>query len=269
MGRLGHSHRDLAFVVEGEQHGLGARDGAEHLHHEVGERVAVAIERGDDQGLAGGHEQQGVGGVDQLGLIADVRVTLGGGVELLFEHAFIDGADGVLGTPEDLGLDALGVGEGILGHDPAGATADLLRSIGPLVQAVTLAPLLGAVGVVDRHPDDGDRRVHPGERAHSRDPAARADDHLPVDLLAQDRVRAPDVAGSLGGYGRRLQAVPVFAKRAGGIQDDLVPGFAAPLEGEVEVEPFDLEADDVRVEQPDGLPQQLLPRLVAVKHDDG
>src|SRR6266436_6055795 len=107
--------------------------------------------------------------------------------------------------------------------------------------------------------------MDPRQRPHARNPPARADDHPPVDLLAQDCVGATDVARTFRRDGRRLETVSAFAQRGGGIHDDLVPGLSTPLEGEVEVAPIDLETDAVRLEQPDGLPQQLLASLVAVK----
>ena len=47
-----------------------------------------------------------------------------------------------------------------------------------------------------------------GDRGDARDPAAGADDHLAVDRLAQDPVRAADVVGALGRDRRRLDPEP-------------------------------------------------------------
>ena len=94
-------------------------------------------------------------------LIADevmtgFRVALGGEIHLLLEHAFVHRRDGPLGPAVDLGAELLGGAKGVLGHraagragHPLGAERDLL--VGP---RAALAPLLGAVGVLDGHPYD-------------------------------------------------------------------------------------------------------------------
>ena len=69
------------------------------------------------------------------------------------------------------------------------APLDALGAVGGLVLALALAPLLGAVGVADRHADDGDREVGAADRHDAGDAAAGADDHVAADLLAQDAVR--------------------------------------------------------------------------------
>ena len=89
----------------------------------------------------------------------------------------------------------------------AGGARDLLRQVGDLVVALALAPLLGAVGVVDGHADDRDRVIDAGDRPDdARDAPPGADDHLAVDLLAQDAVGGADVVLALGRDGRGLQA---------------------------------------------------------------
>src|SRR5438045_3813418 len=74
--------------------------------------------------------------------------------------------------------------------EPLGSECDL-------VVALALAPLLRAVGVADRHPDDRDRRVHTSERRNAGNAASRADDHATADLLPEDAVRGADVAAAL------------------------------------------------------------------------
>src|SRR3984893_4960269 len=125
-------------------------------------------------------------------------MACGRGVKLLLEHALVYRADGELRAAEDLRLDALGVGEGVLRRDLAGPAADLLCAIGPLIEVVSLAPLLRAVCVVDRHAYYGDRGVHTSQRPDAGNAPPRAHDHPPVDLLAQDGVGAAHVAGSFG-----------------------------------------------------------------------
>ena len=158
--------------------------------------------------------------------------------------------------------------ECVVGHDPAGAAADLLGAVGPLVEVVALAPLPGPVRIVDRHPDHGDRRVHAGERPYARDAATGADDDPPIDLLTQDRVGAPDVAGPFGGDGGRLDAKTEPTERFGGVEDALVAGMPALLEGEVEIPGFDLQTEHAWIQDAQRLAEQLLAGLVAVQDGD-
>ena len=69
--------------------------------------------------------------------------------------------------------------------------------------------------------------MHAGDRPdHARDPPAGADDHLAVDLLAQDPVRGADVVLALGRDRRRLEPEAGLAHGARGLVDDLVAGLA-------------------------------------------
>jgi len=113
--------------------------------------------------------------------------------------------------------------------------------------------------------------VDAGQGANPGDAPACPDDDPAVDLLAQDRVGAADVAGALGGDGGRFDPEPALAERGRRVQDDLVPGRPAVLQGEVEVALLDRETQDVSLEDAERLFQQLLTRLVAVqnRHDGG
>src|SRR5205085_2636608 len=126
---------------------LGPRDRAEERQHEVGEDVAVAIERRDDERIAGRREQERERRVDQLWLVRHLWVTLRRSVHLLLEHPFVGRADRVLGTPEHLGAGALGLPECELGHRAADAALDSLGAERDLVISFALAPLLRAVGI--------------------------------------------------------------------------------------------------------------------------
>ena len=53
--------------------------------------------------------------------------------------------------------------------------------------------------------------MHAGQRADARDAAAGAHDDTAVDLLAEDGVRAADVAGALGRDRGGLDAEATFA----------------------------------------------------------
>ena len=114
---------------------------------------------------------------------------------------------------------------------------------------MALAPLARSVGVVDRHPDHGDRRVDAGQGPHARDTAPRADDHPAVDLLAKDGVRAANVAGALGTHGGGFDPEAELAKRFRGVEHALVARAAPCLQGKVEVPGLDLDTQDVRLEQ--------------------
>ena len=166
---LGHGHLHAPVLAEGEDHRLRAGDGAEHLHHQVGEAVAVAVEGRDDHGVPRLVEQQGVEGVDQHRLVAHVRVRRGGAIELLLEHPLVGGADGVLGAPEDAGVGALGVAEGELGHGAADAAGDAVGAVGCFFQAFRrLLPATPWPGTRRRRPS-----VPPRPARTPRPPRAR------------------------------------------------------------------------------------------------
>ena len=117
-----------------QQDRLGARDRAEHRHHQVRQAVAVAVQRRDHERHVGGAGQQpGVGRVDQHRPVLDVGMALGGGVHLLLEHPLVDGRDRPLRAAVDARAGALGGAERELGHgaadvarDPLGAQRDLV-----------------------------------------------------------------------------------------------------------------------------------------------
>src|SRR5207244_552614 len=115
-----------------------------------------------------------------------------------------------------------------------------------------------------RHPDYGDRCMDTGQRPDAGNPAAGADDDAAVDLLAEDRVRAADVARAFGRDGGRLDAVAKLAERLGGVEHTLVARLAPLHEGEIEVAGLDIDSKDARFEQAERLPEKLLPRLVAM-----
>src|SRR5439155_19150107 len=110
--------------------------------------------------------------------------------------------DRELGPTEDLRARPLRLAKRELRHGAADAALDPLGPECDLVGALALAPLLSAVGVADRHPNDRDRRVHAAERNDAGNPPAGADDHLASDLLAQDPVRRADIAARLRRHGR-------------------------------------------------------------------
>src|SRR5688572_33138175 len=125
-------------------------------------------------------------------------MPLRGGVHLLLEHPLVDRGDRVLRTAEDLRPSALGLQERELGDGPADAPLDPLGAECDLFVTLTLAPFLRSVGVADRHAHDRDRRMDSAERNHSRNAAARADNDLSADFLAEDSIRRADVVLALG-----------------------------------------------------------------------
>ena len=172
------------------------------------------------------------------------------------------------GSAEHLGPGALGLAERELRHGAADRPLDPLRAERDLVIPLAFAPLLRAVGVADRHAHDRDRVVHAAERHDARDAAARADDHLAADLLAQDPVRRADVAAGLGRHRRSFEPEAVLADRSGSLVHHAVLGRTPALEREVEARQLELETDHVGSEHPQRLLEQLLARLVALEDDD-
>jgi hypothetical protein len=136
-----------------------------------------------------------------------------------------------------------------------------------LVAVGLLAPLLGSVGVADGHAADSDGVMDACDRRHARDPPARADDDLAVDLLAKDPVRAAYVVRPLGGDRRGLDSQPGLAHRLCRLGDDRVAAFTPPLEREVEAPDLHVKAEQRRIQQAQRLLQKLLARLIPLQRD--
>ena len=255
-------------VAECDEQRLRARDRPEEGEDEVGEDVAVAVERRDDERVAGGRDQERERRVDELRLVGHRWMALGGGVHLLLEHPLVDRADRVLRPPEDLGPSPLGELEGELGDSAADPALDPLCPEGRFVHPFSLPPLLRAVGVADGHADDRDRRVHAAVRNDPRDSPARADDHATADLLAENPVRRADVVGPFRRDRRRLQPEPVLADRGRRLMHHLVLRRPARFEREVVPVEGEVEADDLRIEHAQRFVEQLLPGLVAFEDGD-
>src|SRR5438445_2815719 len=170
-------------------------------------------------------------------------MALGGRVHLLLQHPLVGRADRVFRAAEDLGTRPLGLQERELGDGMADAALDPLGAERDLVVALALAPLLGAVGVSDGHADDRDRRMHAAEWRDARYPPARADDHFPADLLAEDAIRRTHVPASLGCDRRGLQPEPVLANRGRRLVHDRVVRSAPALERKVETRELELHPD--------------------------
>ena len=206
MRRLGHHHRgDERILAETEEQRLGAGDAAEERQHQIAQAIAVAVQRGDDKGVAGTAEEQRIGRVDQLGLVVDLGMPRRRGVELLLEHALVDPRDGELGATEHSGMGARRVHERELRDCPAGRTGDVLGAVGDLVAVLVLAPLLRVVGVVDGHAHDADRRAHTGDPCDAGNPLPGAQDHASADSLAEQRIRAADVGPIRGRHRGRFE----------------------------------------------------------------
>jgi len=240
---LGHERARDVVVPEGDEQRFGPRDGAEERQHQVGEDVAVAVERRDHHRGSARGDQERERRVDELWLVRHVGMTRSRGVHLLLEHALVDRAHRVLGPAEDLRAHPLGLAERELGNGVTDSPLDPLRAKRSLVVAFALAPLRRAVRVADRHANHRDRGMHAAERNHAGNAPAGADDDLPAYLLAKDPVRRPDVACDFRGDRRRLQAESVLANRCGCLVDDAVRGRAPILEGEVEAGEVELDSD--------------------------
>src|SRR5919198_281616 len=104
--------------------------------------IAVAVESGDDERLAGGADEKGERGIDQLRLVRHVGMPLRRRVHLLLQHPLVDGADRVFRTAEDLCARALGVSEGELRDRVAHPPLDLRGPKGGLVLTLAFAPFL-------------------------------------------------------------------------------------------------------------------------------
>src|SRR5205823_3582922 len=138
----------------------------------------------------------------------------GGLVELLLQKPLVHRRHGPLRPAIHAPMDLGGGAEAVFGHGAAHAARDALGAVGDLVAVLVLAPLLGAVRVADRHPHHRDRVVDACDRRDARDTAAGADDHLAVDLLAQDAVGAAHVVLALGRDRGGLDAVAGLAHGA-------------------------------------------------------
>ena len=169
-------------------------------------------------------------------------------VHLLLEHSLVDRADRVLRPAEDLRAHALGLAERELRDGVADAALDPFGAERDLVVAVAFAPLLRAVRIADRHAHDRDRCVHASERHDAGDATAGAHDHLAADLLSKDPVGRPDVARALRCDRGRFQPEPVLANRSSRLVDDAVARRATTLEGEVEANESELDADHLGCE---------------------
>src|SRR6185436_1587691 len=171
-----------------------------------------------------------------------------GPVHLLLEHAFVDRADRVLRSAEDLRPRSPRLAEGELRDGTADPPLDSLRAERDLVVPRALPPFIRAVCVADRHPHDGDRRMDPADGNDARDSPPGAHDHLPADLLAQDPVRRADVADALGRNGRGLEGEPVLDDRPRRLVDDAVLRRPSALQREIEFTERKPDADDIWLE---------------------
>lgn len=111
--------------------------------------------------------------------------------------------------------------------------------------------------------------MHPGDRCDAGQPTPGADDHLAVHLLAQDAVGGADVLDAFGGDGGGLEPEPGRAHRLGGLGHDPVGGVPPVDQRKVEADEFEVQAEQLWVQDPEGLLEQLLAGLVALEDDDG
>jgi hypothetical protein len=202
------------------------------------------------------------------GLVARLRLALVSGVELFHEHAFVDRTDRVLWPAEHLSAVLLRQLKGKLCHRPAGAPRNARGAVGDFVAALLLAPLLGAIGVVDRHAHHGNRGVHPADSPDAGEAPARAQYHLAVDGFAQDGVRRAHVALAFGRNRRRLKAQAGGRHRGRRLAHHGVVAGPALLQRQVEVGELRRHTSHLGRQDAQTLQQQLLAALVARDHDD-
>src|SRR5215204_3982324 len=229
---------------------LGPRYGAEHLHHEVRDAVAVTVEGGDDERLTISSQEQRVGGIYELGIVADVAAVLRGAVHLLLEHPLVDGRDGVLGAAEDLGPHLARLDKGELRYAAAYPARDLLGPEGDLVKPLALAPLLRPVGVVDGHTDHRDRGMHAARGVDTGNAPSRAHDNGPVYARSQDRIGRAHVARFLRRNGRRLDAQSSLFHLRSSLVHDLIVCGPSILQRQVVAHEIQVEPGHRRVEHP-------------------
>ena len=158
----------------------------EELEHHVREAVAVAVERRDDQGVAGAADQRGVEGVDQHRPVAAIRVAGGGRVELLLQHPLVDRRDGPLGPAEHRSACA-GPGGRRTRRPPGRCGARCARRDRRPRRRRRPRGTRGRCR--RRRPPSARSRSARGclDRPHAGEPAAAADDDLAADGLAGRR----------------------------------------------------------------------------------
>src|SRR5262245_24017293 len=104
------------------------------------------------------------------------------------------------------------------------------------------------------------------DRADARYAAPGANDHLAVDRLADQTVRAADVVLALRRDRRGLDPVAGVRHRVSRLGADGVARPAAVLEREIETLELDVEADHFGGDEAQRLLEQLQPGLVALQH---
>jgi hypothetical protein len=265
---FGHQRLRLEVFFERNQQRFRARDRAEERKHEIGQDVAVAIERRNHQRVAGRGDQQRERCVDELRLVLHIGMPFRGHVHLLLEHPFVRRAHRVLGSAEHLRAHLFGKTERELRDRTADAPFDALRAESDFVVPVAFAPLLRAVGISDRHAHYRDRRVHAAERHHARDATPGPHDDLPADLLPQDAIRRADVVASFRGDRGGLEAEALLSDRLGSLVDDPVVRRSPRAQREVKTGELELEAGHLRGEDAEGFLQEFLARVIALEHND-
>ncbi len=196
-------------------------------------------------------------------------MTGGRGVHLLLQHPLVDGADRPLRAAVDLGARCVRRSGRCARRRAADPAADPLGPVGDLVVALALAPLLGPVGVADRHPADRDRVVDAGDRRHPgiRRPVRTIT--VPSMPSRISRFGEPTSSAPSGRDRRRLRARarPPASPPPPRSQTSFAVARRFPSERSKRSS-SSVEADDLGVEHGQGGVEQLLAGLVAVEDDD-
>ena len=165
---------------------------------EVGENVAVAVERGNHHRRAAGRDQESERRVDQLQLVGDLRVTLRSGVHLLLQHSLVDRADRVLRSRRTPWLPCARPG-GTRIPRPRGRRGARSSRCEKRPRRPRSPHAIPSRRTRRRPPSARRRsaRVDAPDREHPWNPPSGA--HvLAADLLPQDAIRRADVVTALG-----------------------------------------------------------------------
>ena len=187
-------------------------------------------------------EQQRVGCINQLWLVANIGITFGGGIHFFFQHAFIGWADGVFWPAKHFGFRAASVHKGIFGHRPTGFARDFLGAIRHLVIAGAFAPFLRAIGIINCHPNHRNRRIRPANGPHTWNTSPRANNHRAINFLAQNGVWATNIPRYFGRDRSRFEAVARRFQRLRRLVNNPILGFAAILQAQIKADQLHLNA---------------------------
>ena len=270
VGCLGHQGGGTVgpLVAERDEEGLRSGDRAEQRQDEVGENVAVAVERGNHHRRAARRDQERERRVDQLRLVGDLRVTLRRGVHLLLQHSLVDRADRVLRSAEHLGSRALGLAEREFRDRAADAALDLLGAKSDLVVPGALrhsfAPYASPTAI--RTTEIGEWTPPTGSTPGIRRPVRTIT--LPPISSRRMRFGEPTSSRPSGVIVAALRPSPWAAIARAASCTTAFEGLAPLRRREIEARRSSSKPEDLRLENANRGLEQLLAGLVAFENDD-